>query len=166
MKSAAIFLSAVSKYGETSIAEITVCAAWRIADQSPTAMRTSSNTWVTALEISSSSVGFVSRSISTHIQDSTVAPAGKTPSPAKSVESTSTKRPFLSRCTKNRGCIIKCTPRCCKFKIAATESTRNGLSSVTSCTIVWFEFQPFVSADGAKVLTFALPISRSLPKSK
>ena len=41
-----------------------------------------------------------------------------------------------------------------------TESTRNGISSVTTSTTEWLQVQPFSSTVGVCTLTFAVPCGR------
>jgi len=76
------------------------------------------------------SASSVSRSISTCIHDSTIAPSGTTTS-SSSTATTSSSVPRTSRFTTNCGWITRCMLRPWTPSDAVTESTRNGMSSVT-----------------------------------
>ncbi len=87
------------------------------------------------------------RSVSRCIQDSE-----RPPRPP-----TSSSRPWSSRRTVTTGCRSRCTVGPASAMAAATESTRNGTSSVQICTIVRREVQPFSAMVGVKTAARVSP---------
>ena len=112
--------------------------------------------------ISSRWLGLDSLPISMCIQDSReMSWAVSTPS-ARSTASSSVKTscswPVTSRRTRICGCTTMCTSRLCSLSSIVTESTRNGMSSVTTSTTVWPPAdQPCSATVGVKTRMFAVP---------
>ena len=105
------------------------------------------------------------------IQDSTSASGGNwAPGSAALAASTrllvpriSNSLPVTSRRTTTCGWITRWIARSWRDSSAVTESTRNGMSSVTTSTTVWLQVQPFSSTEGVATRTFAAPCGRSSP---
>ena len=124
-----------------------------IGFQSVTAVRTSSSTCaMSAARRSSASVSTV-RSTSMWMNDSS---AGAVPSSGASDISV----PSAARTTPTIGWMIRCSVRPCRLTSIATESTRNGMSSLTISTTVCRDCQPCSSSVGLKARTRARPGSR------
>ena len=67
----------------------------------------------------------------------------------------------MSRRTTSCGCTTMCTSRFCSLSSMVTESTRNGMSSVTTSTTVCpFADQPCSATVGVKTRTLAVPCGR------
>lgn len=98
----------------------------------------------------------VSRSISTWIHDSVTASRGRS---AALPGSTSTSLP-MSRRTTTCGWMTTWMPRFCRESSLVTESTRKGMSSVTTSTTEWLLVQPFSSTVGVCTRTLAVPCGR------
>ena len=108
----------------------------------------------------------VSRSISTWIQDSTSASCGSVrPWPRSS---TSRRRASPAACRSRHGARRTCgwidqvDAAALAGQLLVTESTRNGMSSVTTSTTEWLHVQPFSSTVGVCTRTFAVPWGRVL----
>ncbi len=71
--------------------------------------------------------------------------------------STSTSLPVTSRRTTISGWTTTWMPRPCRVSSLVTESTRKGMSSVTTSTTEWLHVQPFSSTVGVCTRTFAVP---------
>ena len=119
-----------------------------IRGQSSTVSRTSRSTRASAASIAARSAASVSRSISMCIHDSTTASGGTSRSSSRPRPTSSSRRPSRSRRTTNCGCTTRCTPRPSVDSSAVRESTRKGMSSVTTCTTVWGQPHPFSSTVG------------------
>ncbi len=105
----------------------------------------------------------VSRSISTWIQDSTRESWGRAvagPCASQSGPRISISLPVMSRRTTTCGWITTWMPRLWRESSLVTESTRKGMSSVTTSTTEWLEVQPFSSTVGVCTRTFAVPCGR------
>ena len=73
---------------------------------------------------------------------------------------TSSRAPVTSRRTTNCGCTTRWMAWSCRDSSAVTESTRNGMSSVTISTTVCPIDQPCSSTDGVNTRTLATPGGR------
>ncbi len=80
---------------------------------------------------------------------------------SRPTESTSSSFPVRSRRTTICGWITAWMPRPLRESSLVTESTRNGMSSVTTSTTECVHDQPFSSIDGEYTRTFAVPCGRS-----
>ena len=88
--------------------------------------------------MASMSAGSVSRSISMCIQDSRNMSwdVWGLSTRESTSQKTSCSSPETSRRTRICGCTTMCTLRLCSLSTIVTESTRNGMSSVTTSTTV------------------------------
>ncbi len=73
---------------------------------------------------------------------------GSPPAPDGDRSRTSSRSPASSRRTARIGWMTRWIPRCCRDSSAVTESTRNGMSSLTISTTVWPVLQPCSSRVG------------------
>ena len=95
------------------------------------------------------------RSTSMCISDSRVPPSAVAP------PTSSSRCPCASRRTVTIGCAMKCSVSPFRCTSICSESTRNGMSSLTICTTVCGECQPCSSTIGLKTRTFGSPVLRT-----
>ena len=111
--------------------------------QSSTAARTSAMTRSRLARIASRRAGSLSWSISKCMNDSEIAWSRGRPG-----ASTASSMPPASRRTGITGWIVRWIRRPWPFSAMLAESTRNGMSSVTTSTTVWVDCQPCCSICG------------------
>ncbi len=106
-----------------------------ILGQSSTASRTSESTRCSASSSAAASSSSLTRVISICIHDSRIAPSGAATEPSSTPE-TRPSSPVMSRSTSICGWITTRTSRSWLASSIVSESTRNGMSSVTTWTVL------------------------------
>ncbi len=86
--------------------------------------------------------------------------------PSASSPAAAARRPARSRRTASTGCTIVWIDSPQPFSTTASESTRNGMSSVTTSTTVRGDCQPSRDRSGLKTRTSARPGLRTAPKRR
>ncbi len=138
--------------GLVSISSMIPISLARIFLWSAQASRTSASTRATSAASASRRSGSMTRSTSAWMKDSrwaSAAPSGAMP----------VSVPCSSRCTATIGWTMRCSVRPCRLTSIETESTRNGMSSLTISMTVCVDCQPS-PAEGLNTRTRAWPGSR------
>ncbi len=137
----------------------------RIFSQSSTASRTSVSTRCRSLRMRSSTSGSAWRSISMCIHDSTTSfsPGGTSGS---SAYRTSSSLPSTARRTTSCGWTSRWMPMSCRASSAVTESTRNGMSSVTISITLCPPHQPLSLCSGVITRRLSWPGTRWAASSR
>ena len=127
-----------------------------MGSQSRTTARTSSSTSVSSVTRVARAAGSACRSASTRIQASTMSCSS-----AEAAGTRSRRPPSSSRRAANRGWATEWIPLPSRVRAAVTLSTRNGMSSVTTSTVVCSG--PAPEADPSTARTTARPGGRRSP---